>query len=79
MLRYVAVNILLNLVALYQTTKFWTSPILKGYADDKINATQEITSFPMTDDSHCNWINSSLTTVHCFDSSNVGKQVVWKY
>ena len=35
--------------------------------------------FPTTDDSHCDWIHSSLTAVHCFDNGYVGKQpVAWK-
>ena len=34
--------------------------------------------FPRTDDSHCDKIHSSRTTVHCFDDGNVGKQpVAW--
>ena len=35
--------------------------------------------FPRIDDSHCDRIYSSLTTVCCFDNGYVGKQpVVWK-
>ena len=35
--------------------------------------------FLRTDDSHCDRIHSSLTTVHCFDNGYVGKQrVAWK-
>ena len=35
--------------------------------------------FPRIDDSHCNRIHSSLTTVHCFDNGYVGKQpVAWE-
>ena len=32
--------------------------------------------FPRIDDSHCNRIHSSLTTVHCFNNGYVGKQPV---
>ena len=35
--------------------------------------------FPSTDDSHCDRIHSSLTTVECFDNGHVGKRpVAWK-
>ena len=35
--------------------------------------------FPRIDDSHCDRIHSSLTTVRCFDNGYVGKQpVAWK-
>ena len=35
--------------------------------------------FPRIDDSHCNRVLSSLTTVPCFDNGFVGKQpVAWK-
>ena len=30
--------------------------------------------FPKIDDSYCDRIHSSLTTVHCFDNGYVGKQ-----
>ena len=37
--------------------------------------------YPRTDDSHCDRIPASLTTVHCFDSRYVGNQlgkaIVW--
>ena len=33
----------------------------------------------MVDDSHCDKIHFSLTTVHCFDNGYVGKkQVAWE-
>ena len=35
--------------------------------------------FPRIEDSHCDRMHSSLTSVHCFDNGNVGKQpVAWK-
>ena len=35
--------------------------------------------FPRIDDSHCDRIHSSLTSVHCFDNGYVGNQQVgWK-
>ena len=33
-------------------------------------------SFPRIHDSHCDRTHSSLTTVHCFDNVDVGKQPV---
>ena len=34
--------------------------------------------FLRIDDSHCDRIHSSLTTIHCFDNGYVGKQpVAW--
>ena len=35
--------------------------------------------FPRIDESHCDWIHSSLTAIHCFDDDYVGEQpMAWE-
>ena len=76
LLQVKAQNIRYSILIIFSLSMFmyfmW-SPIAQSVGFENRWSLAQPIFFPRIDDSHCNGIHCSLTTVHCFDDDYVGK------